>query len=576
MMRFWDLIGTERQTASPPIKLAEWLGITGLLLLLGYCAYGLYFAPALFMDDWTSVVERIVTGDARWVDFSQRRFWLFSAFLAQNRLFGLNIPAYYLSLWLLYILQALTFYAIIRQLPLPHGRTFATIVAALFLVYPTNYTHMWLIMFGVYLATWLTLLAGYLFLRYGQSGRWRDYLLALLCLLYPLGIYEGQLGVMALWLLAMAVLWPGLARNRRLALLSPLLLMGLFGLWRVFGVQSVGVTDEYVARVVTSPLVLLQRLLLGYRISFVWGWTEPLAAVFTWAGSALRALLLMAAAVGACVGVTHLLGRWLAQPSSGESEPGSAVPWRLYLALFVFGVLLTGAGYVPILFVFLPSLSGIGSRFNLFASFGGAVTLASGLMLVSLLLTRRPRLQSLMAAAGAIPFLLVAVTFQASVQRHNQIAWQEQQQIWAQLFDAAPDLAEDTFVLFILPGMEDRTGFTNWQRTPLSASWEAASGVRLLYDNSTLAADVAFPDIEEPIEPELYADGVFTQEHGELTPYSRVVAFRYHSESRVLAPLAELPAAMIVDSEEPVRLCTTCVLDDPVSGVEWRQLVSDD
>ena len=130
--------------------------VLALLSVIGFFAYALFFVPALFMDDWTSVVERIVTDNASWIDSTQRRPWLFSAFLLQNRLFGLNITAYYISLWTLYILMALVIYSIICRLNFPYKRLFAFLTSALFLVYPTNYTHMWLIMFGVYLGTLIT------------------------------------------------------------------------------------------------------------------------------------------------------------------------------------------------------------------------------------------------------------------------------------------------------------------------------------------------------------------------------------------------------------------------------------
>ena len=118
-----------------------------VLVLIGYFAYGLFFAPALFMDDWTSVIERIITDNAQWLDMSQRRPLLFSTFLFQNQLLGLNITAYYISLWILYILMAILLYAIIAKLPLPKSNLFGFVTASLFLVFPTNYTHMWLIMF---------------------------------------------------------------------------------------------------------------------------------------------------------------------------------------------------------------------------------------------------------------------------------------------------------------------------------------------------------------------------------------------------------------------------------------------
>ena len=60
-----------------------------LMAITAFFAFGLYFEPALFMDDWTSVVERVATGTARWFDPDMRRPLLFTPFLLQ-RLFELT------------------------------------------------------------------------------------------------------------------------------------------------------------------------------------------------------------------------------------------------------------------------------------------------------------------------------------------------------------------------------------------------------------------------------------------------------------------------------------------------------
>ena len=159
----------------------------------------------------------------------------------------------------------------------------------------------------------------------------------------------------------------------------------------------------------------------------------------------------------------------------------------------------------------------------------------------------------------------------AAVQYNNKIAWQEQQSIWNELFLLAPDIQDDTFILFILPGFEDRTGFVNWKRTPLSASWEASSGIRLFYDNPTLTADVYFPDIDEPIEPELTTVGVATQETGMLSPYTKVIAFEYDNISQTLSRLNEIPSEYISGADEPASLCQSCILREDELVVPLRQ-----
>lgn len=130
-------------------------------------------------------------------------------------------------------------------------------------------------------------------------------------------------------------------------------------------------------------------------------------------------------------------------------------------------------------------------------------------------------------------------------------------------------------VLFILPGHQDRTGFYNWRRTPLSASWEASSGVRLLYNNFTLSADVLFPDIEEPIEPILTDKGMTTQDTGTITPYAQIVAFIFNNDEGSLKQLDELPAEMIQGATGSVKLCADCVSNEQELNAPLRKLIQD-
>jgi hypothetical protein len=322
-------------------------------------------------------------------------------------------------------------------------------------------------------------------------------------------------------------------------------------------------------------------LLLGYKINLVWGWTSWLTEFITWVSSAKVAILLLFGVIFALLGLNWIAskmyyGRGQTDVDSSTRKQRQSIILPYMFTVIVGGVLI-GAGYVPTLTVFLPSLSGIGSRFNIFATVGGAVLITAVLMIASLIIAKNPKQVKFSVLAAAIPFILLGIFTQASVQYYNSVAWREQQTIWQELFATAPNFTDDTLILFILPGFENRTGFSNWHRTPLSASWEASSGARLLYNNPTLLADVYFPDIEEPIEPSLTDAGVLTKDTGTLTPYSHVVAYIYDNESRKLRPLQQLPGDMIQGLETAVDLCDDCILQEPVSisDAPLRKLVQD-
>jgi hypothetical protein len=550
------------------------------ILVIAYLAYGPFFVPALFMDDWTSVIERVITGNAHWLDLADSRPLLFAPFLIQYRLFNLNVTAYYAILWSMYVLMAFLLYKIVNRLPLENGRLFGLLIALLFLVYPTNYTHMFLIMLGIYCAIALTFLYGYWLLRFAEGERWLYLVLASTCLLVSFGFYEAQAGVAAAWAVILLIVYRQTTVKRYLSLLIPVLIVGTFSLWRTLGQQSAGIQGQYLSRMVLSPNTLLFRLLSGYKLSIGWGWTYPMEQLLPWvSGAKFAALLLFIVIIALWWTVSRMAPgspakRQLTEISTrGGSFSGRWSMMRIYLLSAAFGLVLIGAGYIPVIMVFLPSLSGIGSRFNIIATIGGAVFMASALMIGSLSFAKSQQQLKILFLTSAIPLILLGVVTQASVQYSNRTAWQEQQTIWRALFSAAPGFKNDTMVLFVLPDYQERSGYYNWRRTPLTASWEATSGLHLLYNNFTLSGDVYFPDIEEPTEPVLTPDGVAVQETGVLIPYAKVVGFLFDTDTGNLKQLDELPADWIDGAADPIKLCSVCITNGVNSDVPLRNLV---
>ena len=546
-------------------------------IAVAYVAYGLFYAPAIFMDDWTSVIERVIIGEAKWFDLSDSRHLLFTPFLLQYVLFGLQIPVFHALLWVLHIVMTMLLYKLTDRLPLPHAKPFAAIVALLFLVYPTNYTHMWLIMLGVSCGIVLTLMYGYLLLRYAEGGRWPLLVVAQICLLASLGLYEAQVGVATLWAFVLVLLYRQQTWSRRLSILMPIVLIVLFSLWRTLGYQATGVEDQYLNKMLLTPEIVLSRLQLGYKITLLWGWTYTLSHFLPWFAEAKVAALALMLITVAPWWLALLIGnaRGADRDNRVSRPPHQGRTMRSYALTGVVGLMLVGAGYVPTLLVYLPSLAGIGSRFNIYASIGGSVAIGALLMMGSLYCAHNVHQVKRLALATLLPLLLVGIVTQSTVQYHNRAAWVEQQTIWQQLFVMAPDLEDHTTVLFVLPGYEERIGFQSWRRTPLTASWEASSALHLLYGNFTLFGDVYFPDADRLIEPELTTDGVLIKETGRVSPYAQTVAVVFADKSTTLQLLQELPAAWIEGAESPMPLCLDCIVSNQDVQIEraYRHLV---
>ncbi len=551
-----------------------------VLAALAFLANGLFFVPALYADDWTNGIEMLVNGSAQWVDVSNRRPLLSAPFLLQYRLFALNVSGQYLVIWFLYVVMAFLVYQIVSRFPLLRQHSFSLVVALLFLVYPTNYTHMWLTMLHIYLGFVLTLLYGYLLLRFAENGRWSILALALACLLISFGLYEGAIGLAAVWPLVLLFRFRQTRLSVRVSLITPLLLSGGFAVWRAFGQQTLGVEDHYVSQIATTPALLLSRLILGYRISLKWGWSYPIQQFLPWIPGTIAAFLFLVALALILV----WLVRWAMEKGHIGESKGDISPWsfpqrvtnaRPFSFLALLGLGLVGVGYFPIILVFLPTLNSFESRFNLFATVGGTLFFAATAMIFSLLMARNQRQARHLFLAATLPFITLGTATQAAVQYQTRVAWLEQKAIWQSLLAVAPDFVDDTLVLFILPGYQDRVGYQNWHRTPLYASWDATSAVRLFYDNPTLSADVFFPDINTEMEPVLMSDGLFTKDTAVLTSYAKIAAFVYESDTKTLTQIDELPNGLVRNIEFPVTFCSSCVLHEYIMHNSVRRLVQE-
>ncbi|RPJ61829.1 MAG: hypothetical protein EHM23_05415 [Acidobacteria bacterium] len=558
-------------------SLVRTLGVLFVMLVVAYLAYGLFFVPSLYSDDWGQDMEHLIAGNAKWVDLAHLRPLLFVPFLIQYHLFGVNVTANYVILWLLYIVAAFLIWKIVGAFPSLRSNGFAFVTALFFLIYPTNYAHMWLNMAHHYSGMVLAILSAYLLLKFAHGGKTSYLLLSFVSLGLSLGLYDGQLGVAAAWpaFLFLAYRKESPLR-RRLALFVPIVLLGGLSTLRALTYQQPD--DFYSASSISlDPWNLLSRLTLGYKISLAWGWTETLRYYIPWLEGSKSAVLFLGAAVTVPVLAAGYLVR---DPIHTPNAPlKTAHLWpaiRPYVAAGLVGLALIAAGYIPTVTVFQPNLSEIASRFNLFASIGASLFLASGLMVFSILVCRKRSGLRQVFLVSAVPFLLLGVMTQASVQYRNRIVWEEQRTLWQTLFRKAPDIRDDTLVLLVLPGLQERMAYHSWWRTPLNASWDASAALRMFYDNPSLSADVLFPDADRFNEPSLTTAGVVNWQTRKARPYERTVAFVFDAESRQLTPLESLPAHWVPGATDPVKLGTDCILPTPVSNIPLRTVLLGD
>lgn len=561
----------------PPTKSYPFLGLLLLAIPVNFLAHGLYYAPALFGDDW-SIIESIKAPlEVSWINFADRRPFVRLPFFIHSTLFGLNINAHYLLLWLLHLAAAVLFYKIISHLPFKRSSELGVAAALLFLIYPSDYTHMWLSMTGIYYVIVFTLIFAYFLLKFAQGGGW-GYFLASVCILgFSLEIYEMQLGLVCAWSLLLWGFYRKQSWPRRFSLLVPILVSGIFTIWRTLGYQMVGIDDANLSVMDLSLSVLLSNLIYGYKISLGFGWTFPLLKLLPFLGGHKQAFLLLCSSLMVLWSILAILCRpreWLKKFSPFVLKSAFELI-RPFVGIAFCGLILIGAGYIPLLAVRGPSLVGHLSRSNLFASLGASLVVAAVLMAVAVLGGQNQPRSRILFAACTIPFVLLGIYTHASVQADNNRTWLEQKNIWSQLFQAAPDFADDTHVVLLLSGYADRTGNPTWERPPLKAPWEVSAALRLLYHNPTLSGDIILLDLDYQysiFEATLTREGVLYE--GVLTPYSQCVFLSDNNPRSNLELLTELPAGMIPLVDQPIVLDTGRAIHSLNTSSPYRTLLS--
>ncbi len=131
--------------SGPIYRISPQIGL-GLLTII---SFGLQFQPVMFNDDW-ALIYRLYNGDIPLATLADRRPlqwvipWTFTRFMPYHQV----ITASHLVQIVILFFSALMFYRLLDRI-LIDRKGFAFLAAALYLVFPTEYTRLYLTMIGV-------------------------------------------------------------------------------------------------------------------------------------------------------------------------------------------------------------------------------------------------------------------------------------------------------------------------------------------------------------------------------------------------------------------------------------------
>jgi hypothetical protein len=436
-------------------------------------------------------------------------------------------------------LAAVLLYLLIRQFMLEWSLR-AWAVAALTLVYPADFSQMWLAhVLHARIGWLLALAAASCLLTYLKRRSIGWLVLATVLSLVSLLLYEAHLGVfVAFALLAMAVK-RDVPWRTRLMVLVPLAVNSLYVLWRSIGLRAAGGQDQYLSEITLGVGPLAGRLQLGLQVLW-WSWTEPVRRLLNLSSNVLALLVLIAGLGGLVWTVMRLADRRFVATTIVPTVVTRS-DWMTLLC----GLGLIIAGYFPTILLYEPNLDGVYSRVNFYALPGATVCLIFAIGLITQRLARGDGRRWRVGFATAVVMLIgIGMVTQVWVRHNAETAWRDQQDIWTQLFELAPRFEPHTVVCFVLTGYRGQSGFANWWRTPLSAGWEVTAALQLLYDDSSLQGAVIMPDMTGYGEANLLQAGVQTPSTGDIIPYDNIVFLAYDKSQRRLSVLTDAVNAL--------------------------------
>jgi hypothetical protein len=479
------------ETAKP----ARYSAILPILSLAGLtlAVYALKFRPILFNDDWAQIVHDLDFKILQPVMFLSRRPlhlilpWVFDQFLPITQ----TILALFAAQILCMILTAILTYILIREL-FDGYPWLAFLAAALWVVFPSDYTVLYLTMLGVRVAYLLMILTLILLTRMMKTGRlWLAFLAGALILLSFL-MYEGQGGIALVSPVLIAfLLWPRISRRRVAGFLIYYFGLLLGVVWRLVVQPEFFFQDGKLGYLSPDPGDLyarffesLRTILIGFRFP------NPAASWLNLQNIAILGLLAICCLLG------YRFSRRFYRGAHGQADGQKGVVKNL--TVMAAGGILWAAGYIPLILNFPPNIYGHLSRVNLFSILGAVILLIGLFQLIFQSLCadnfQAVRLTSL------VVLVLVALgsIVQLQLQEAYNASWDETRTFYQALFEKVPAVKEGTQFILVLHNYQGSVG----SRRPLyTTAWEATSALEVLYNQPDLVAGYRYLNMIVPPFP---------------------------------------------------------------------------
>lgn len=461
------------------------------LAFLTLAVYGLKIQPVLFNDDWSIIFTLNFNLMKPFMVHERRPLHWFLAWLS-NQLLPLDKAVYAMDFMLVLtsLISAVLIYSLVHQV-LENRADFALLTAALWLVFPNDYTRLYISTLGIRLAIALLLVLMILFIRFMKTAKWLAAAPIIPLLILSLLMYEGQLGLAFVWPCFLMILYRRqISRRKILVFAGYYLAMAVFIYWKL-AIQPQIYQDSKIEGLNLPPGEILTRYF--HAVETIFGGFQFPYRDSSWLSSGNIAILV--AIVVALISIYRISVR-----SYDQKEPRTNIDKTLKTNWYIFcsGVVLWFAGYIPIILNYQPNIYGHLSRVNLFSIPGAALILLATVHTILASMSGNRRVTENIAAILILALIFVGCIVQLQTQEAYDKSWAEAKTFYQKLFNQVPDIKEDTHIILELSGYENNDAV---YRPLFSSSWAAWCALRVLYDKVDLVVNYKYDRIAVPYYP---------------------------------------------------------------------------
>ncbi|MEJ2348581.1 MAG: hypothetical protein P8Y03_02215 [Anaerolineales bacterium] len=452
--------------------------------------YGLKIQPILFNDDWSIIFTLKFNLMKPFMVYERRPLHWFLAWLS-NQFLPLEKAVYgmYLMLVLLSLITAVLIYFVVHQI-LENQASFALLTAALWLVFPNDYTRLYISTLGIRFAFALLLIVMLFFIRFMRTEKWLVGALTIPLLILSLLMYEGQLGLAFVWPIILVILyWRDISWTKILGIVAYYLAIAMFVYWKLVAQPQI-YQDSKIENLNLPPSEILTRYLQA--VGTIFGGFQLPYQDGSWLSLGNVAFLI--AIVLGLVAIYAILARLNRQ----EDQTDIDKTLKMNLYIFVFGAVLWIAGYVPIILNYQPNIYGHLSRVNLFSIPGAALILLATIHTILVSMSPSHAIAEKLTIVFVLPLIFVGAVVQLQTQEAYNQSWDEAKIFYQELFNQIPDVRSGTHIILELSGYENNSTI---YRPLFSSSWAAWCALRVLYDDIDLVVNYKYNQIAVPYYP---------------------------------------------------------------------------